>query len=386
MLVQETMPVIKALLVSLLLSLTLASAAFAGPVFVDGTGEQMLSPSIDAGTYPTFVGDGVGGVYIAKKTGVRKKITDPRDSTTSKEEKARITHISADGTVDRSFGPVDVWGVGDLLLSRGRLYTSSRYVAANGRKRYNLSALDARTGKLTSWAPVIGKTENGKPQQPFGGQLESSVSRRDLIFVNGYLDSANDQKRRNLAAFHARTGATLPWGPRTDARSEGDGGITQEIAVSGGAVYICGHFTKVNGIARHNLAKVEIDNGSLSSWSPDGLTNFMDGGTEAGSGYLHGCSADRDSLYVVGVFTEIGGVARDDAAAFDIRSGRIRSWAPCIGHLHAPEGGVAVTGGRVFVDTTVNESEMVSVDRTDGSDAKVFSRRSSANPTALDCT
>jgi hypothetical protein len=86
--------------------------------------------------------------------------------------------------------------------------------------------------------------------------------RRGKIYIGGVFSKVASPKlrhtkvRRNVAAFDADTGAFASFAPRVN-------GAVWAIRATRDAVYIGGSFTKVNGVARHGLAKLDRKTGKV---------------------------------------------------------------------------------------------------------------------------
>ncbi len=117
-------------------------------------------------------------------------------------------------------------------------------------------------------------------------------------------------------------------------------GTVDSFAVSGDTLYIGGNFDTVGGVARNDLAAIDLSNGSVTSWNP-GVTGGFGGVTGLG------LSSDGSTLYVGGNFTGLGGSARNSLGAVSTATGSATSWNPDL------NGGVSAltvnaATGRVF--------------------------------------
>jgi trimeric autotransporter adhesin len=124
------------------------------------------------------------------------------------------------------------------------------------------------------------------------------------LYVGGAFDSIGDQERHNLAAINLATGAVTNFDPA----GLGTDGQVFALKVSGSQVYVGGQFDKLGGQTRHGLAKVEATTGGDLGWIPDPTFN-------GGGGLIFAIEAAGSSIYVGGVFTNIGGQPRTHLAS-----------------------------------------------------------------------
>ena len=102
-------------------------------------------------------------------------------------------------------------------------------------------------------------------------------------------------------------------------------------------LYIGGEFENVGGKARNNLAAVNAEIGTLTTWDPDpdaAVTTLA-------------LSPDGALLFAAGEFSQIGRAQRD-AAMFDTAAGFVLGWrpdAPFTGQALA----VSADGSRVYL-------------------------------------
>src|SRR6202007_1972096 len=76
-----------------------------------------------------------------------------------------------------------------------------------------------------------------------------------------------------------------------------------------------GAFSAVGGVPRSNLARILADR-SVSSWRPEA------------SDTVCALATDGATVYVGGLFTSVGGMARSYIAALDATSGMATAWNP----------------------------------------------------------
>ncbi|GIW09479.1 MAG: hypothetical protein KatS3mg061_0536 [Dehalococcoidia bacterium] len=71
------------------------------------------------------------------------------------------------------------------------------------------------------------------------------------------------------------------------------------LAVSGSTVYVGGLFTSVGGQARNYLAALDAATGNVTSWNPNA------------NGSVYALAVSGSTVYVGGDFTSVGGQARN---------------------------------------------------------------------------
>ena len=129
-----------------------------------------------------------------------------------------------------------------LAVGGGRLYV------AGGVGGY--AAFDLATRTRVSWtAPVLGA-------QP----RALAVGADGSVALGGTNGAVNGAVRNDLAAFDLRTGALLPFDPRPDTPNALPPKFPQVHALAkvGDTLYVGGEFTRIAGVARKNLAALDM--------------------------------------------------------------------------------------------------------------------------------
>jgi hypothetical protein len=216
-----------------------------------------------------------------------------------------LAHIRADGSVD-SWAPNPDGGVLSLILSGNTLYVGGRFNRIAGEVRNHIAAFDVMTGRLTAWAPEA------------SGVVWTILPHGDTVYVGGSFGTIGGEARACLAALDAITGRATAWNPGADA---GVGAL----ALYGRTLYVGGAFYNVGGRFRRFLAELSLDSDSASTWSmnidqrppnwlfPPGVIDLKIAG---------------NTLYVGGIFTDIGGQQRNGLAAIDLATRQVTAWAP----------------------------------------------------------
>ena len=157
-------------------------------------------------------------------------------------------------------------------------------------------------------------------------------------YVGGRFTRVGGIARHNLARITV-TGAVDPgWRPVADA-------VVTDLALAGGRVYLAGGFSAVDDRARAGLAAVDADSGAVADWAPRLATRGYASGSSAPVSAL---AASATTVYVSGAFRAVDGAERSGGlAAFDAADGALEPWAP---RLDAFEGAqaLAVADGRLY--------------------------------------
>jgi hypothetical protein len=209
--------------------------------------------------------------------------------------------------------------VKDIEVSGGIVYAAGSFSNIGGMGRYGLAALDAVTGTATGWNPG-----------PDNFAYSLAVS-GGIVYVGGDFTTIGGQPRAYAAALDAATGAATAWDPQVD-------GDVQAIAVSGNQIYVGGGFGSVGAVARQHLAALDATTGMLTDWNPgaDGSVAAM---------VLNG-----STLYVGGAFSTIGGQFRSRLAALDVATGTPTAWNPTPGpSWESSVAALALEGGTLYV-------------------------------------
>jgi len=240
--------------------------------------------------------------------------------------------------------PASVWA---LALSGGTVYVGGQFTSIGGQPRNRLAALDAATGVATAWNP------NTNYQDDVVSALTVSGG---TVYAGGSFAIIGGQVRNNIAALDSATGAATAWNPNANSH-------VRALALSGGTVYAGGQFTSIGGQARNNIAAIDAATGAATAWDPNANNSVAAlevSGTwstpAAASPALAGSRAttsprsmqervlpppgpereqqrrgpggERGTVYAGGLFTSIGGLARNYIAALDAATGAATAWDP----------------------------------------------------------
>ena len=167
--------------------------------------------------------------------------------------------------------------------------------------RSYLFAYDRVTGALsTTFLPVLDGAVNSLVAGPTG----------DLI-VGGAFRNVNGVARRNLVALDPVTGQTeATWVGRSD------GGTVRTMKLLGDDLYVGGAFSWVNGAAHSGLARLDASTGAIDPTFQVDTTV----GRHSTSFYVWtlDVTPDGNTLVVGGNFTLVNGLARNQIALVDV--------------------------------------------------------------------
>jgi len=229
--------------------------------------------------------------------------------------------------LDLTTGSVLSWDPGangsvtGLTIFGSSLYACGGFTTIGGVPRNGLAAIDLTTGAPTSWDPAAGASST------------AIAAGANAIFVGGHFTTAGGVPRAGLAAIDATTGLPTNWTADVSA----GGGVLSMVA-SGGKLYVGGVFNSIGGVARSNAAAIDLSTGALTGWQPV-LTGAVT--TMALSGNV---------AYLGGLITSAGGQPRNNLAAVDLLTGSATNWHPPsfnTGNLGV--NALAVKGGFVYV-------------------------------------
>jgi len=182
------------------------------------------------------------------------------------------------------------------------------------------------------------------------------------LYIGGRFTTIAGQSRQFLAALDATTGAARTWAPAPS------GGYPSALVVAGGAVFAGGQWNTVNSVAQRGVVKLDPTTGVVDTGWNAGLS-FV---TNPNQTAVNALAVSGSTLYAVGHFDTASAVTRTSAAAFDVGTGAITSFAPSITSISTTVSSVAVSGSHVYIGgffSTVGgqtRNGVASVDATTG--------------------
>lgn len=167
--------------------------------------------------------------------------------------------------------------------------------------RNDAFSFSATTGVVTSWNPNV------------SGSVHSVALSADCstAYLGGSFSSVHGTSAQNVVAVDTATGAVRP----AFAHSANNQVLT--VQVTHGQVLVGGLFTSINGASRSKLASLELVSGA-----PTAYANLQISGTypnfSTSKIYNSQVSHSGTRMLVEGVFTSIGGQARQQVAMLNL--------------------------------------------------------------------
>jgi DNA-binding beta-propeller fold protein YncE len=219
--------------------------------------------------------------------------------------------------------------VDTLALSRDArtLFLSGSFNRIGGKERAWVGAIRVETGRATGWNPA--------PNGLVG--IVEPAQRGRAVYIAGDFTHVGGARRNELAAVDDRTGKSLAF----NAHVSNYASITDLVATPT-TVYVAGDFTSLGGRSRHLLASLDARTGAVTAWEPSVTGDEVD---------ALAVDAGRNTVYLAGRLSEVGGERRDALAAVDARTGAVTPWDPrALGDpkvLLRGAGGIVFAGGRI---------------------------------------
>ena len=206
-------------------------------------------------------------------------------------------------------------GVDPVILVGGE------FASIGGQTRANLAALDAFSGRATSWDP--------EPDY----RVRALVQDEDTLFIGGNFYNVGGLPRPLLAAVELSTGKLLPWNASVQRAPEWpyDGGPrVTALALRDRALFVAGAFTSLGGKARVGVGAVDPTSGTALDWDPKAVGWGPERPWEP---YFESLAVSGRTVFVGGEFFGLGGIdgGADGvryAGAVDAVTGTGVSWNP----------------------------------------------------------
>ncbi len=210
---------------------------------------------------------------------------------------------------------IDTWkpepdnDVRTIAINGTDIYVSGDFNNIGGQNRSHLAKLNSSNGNAdVNWNPNPDNHLMSLNSIKFNGQD---------IYVSGYFFNIGGQNRSHLAKLNSSNGnADENWNPN----SNNDYITIRSIAISGNNLYIGGSFSEIAGELINNIAKINLDDGSLDpSWNanPDNAVNCI--------------AINGTDMYIGGCFGSLEGIVRNNIARFNNSDASLdNNWKPIV--------------------------------------------------------
>jgi hypothetical protein len=296
-------------------------------------------PQFAGGSVSVAVGDGSGGWYVG---GDFDRVAGA--------VRYGLAHVRADGTVDTAFPqlghePLSVFNTNEsvqtLALSADgqTLWVGGSFDQIGGQPRDGIAAVSIATDAVTSWLAELAGPFPSVSQIALG-----SGTTAGSVFVGGSFTGAFPVAgAADLVKLSTSTGFADPaFTPDPTSSGSAANAYMYALAVSstGSALYVGGLFDKVGGSNRNDLARVATtgaNEGQAETWNPNPDDEVSSIVVQPGGG----------TVYVAGLFNNIGGAARGAVAAIDSGTGTATAWNVGLSQLEVTS--VAVAGADLLL-------------------------------------
>lgn len=194
-----------------------------------------------------------------------------------------------------------------LAATEEAVYAGGRFFAVRGERRVGVAALDPDDASVLSWNPGLMDAWSARIR------VNCVVATGDAVYAGGMLRGHSEVSRRFLAMFDLATGLpVLDWAPTPDFP------VYALHPMDNNRLLVGGSFDTVSGYPAQGIALLPL----TGAGAPIRMLPFVEGG------YVRALLARDNTLYFGGDFSGVGGVARGNAAAIDLRSNALLPWDP----------------------------------------------------------
>lgn len=258
---------------------------------------------------------------------------------------ARIVHMRADGSVAWRIAACPFAVVNALARAGSVVYVGGQFESVANRARSNAAAVDIRTGKVTGWNPRVGGMPVYDRDETVPREVNTIEARDGRVFLGGFFTRVGGTRRVNLAVVDPRTGEVVE--PVTEVGDDYSGDV-RDLEVADGRLYLGGLFARVGHAQRTNAAAIDVRTGRVLRWD----ARLRGGPVEA-------VAVRPGAILLAGRFTASRGLGRSGVMAASTASGAPLPWAPRITGRTSDwriedvlyvEGSILVVGDFVSVD------------------------------------
>jgi len=228
------------------------------------------------------------------------------------KRRGNLAHVLAGGIVDNWRADTD-GQVNALLLDGNTIYVGGQFTHVTGEAHGYLAAVSVRDGRPSYWNPGIGGVGTNYTT------VQALALRDGLLYVGGDFAQVGGIARRNLAAIELASGH--PAGLALDPND-----VVYALAASDTALYVGGAFWRIGGLLRYRLAAVHRESGAVMNFDPSVDAPYSEYWDRFP--FVRAIVLEDTLAYVVGHFTRVGTDVRGGVAAIGLSSGRATSWNP----------------------------------------------------------
>ncbi len=313
------------------------------------TGINRIARLNTDGTLDTTFDVGTGAASNVRKIAVQedgKIIIGGEFSSFNGTSVGRITRINPDGTPDAAFNTAAGTGFTSssgtpsvhaiYIQADGKILAGGEtFIQYNGVPRNKITRLNADGSLDTSFDVGTGINT---------GIYSFELQPDDKILIGGNYSSYNGVARRNVTRLNTDGIIDYTFNPETGI----NGSVYTTVKQSDGKILAGGYFTHVNGVARRNIVRLNL-NGSVD-------TTFNPGASSQGSGIVEIIKLQPDGKILIGgYFTSYNGVQRNGIArlnadgtldtSFDPGGGVTGTGAQRINAIALQDDGKIIIGG-----------------------------------------
>lgn len=182
------------------------------------------------------------------------------------------------------------------------LYIVGDFDSINGVYCPDIAVIDLNTNTLIPWAV-----------NTIYGSIYDFIIKDSVMYVTGSIISVNGILRKRFAAFNRYNGTLLPLNPLANSNAT----AVIKIWLNNNKIYLGGNFSTINSITRNRVCAFDLPTWTLTNWNPD-------------VNYEPSTLIFKDqSIYMIGLFTTVNGVAKKYMAKVDTITGLVDlSWNP----------------------------------------------------------
>jgi len=218
--------------------------------------------------------------------------------------RTNLARLNADGGLDKGFSPGPV-ASGSLIpvvnsvavQTDGKVLIGGTFTHVNGTPRNNLARLNSDGSLDSGFNPTVDLTG----ATVLAGVSALDVSGEGKIFVAGDFTALNGMPRTNIARLNSSGAVDTNLNPGSGP----DAPISSLAVQSNGQVIVGGYFGRVNGVARPNIARLNIDGGVDAGFEP---------GPGADDAVFATVLQPDGNVLIGGLFTSFGGTSRHGLA------------------------------------------------------------------------